>query len=277
MFADANITVPLSQALLAAPTTRPSTRPVAQAATTQPSMLSRQQAEAFQAALKPYLEAHKLLAADKSEGVAKALLESSSKLTALQPNPAIDAALARIVAALKDIESQDLERLRQTFREISVAMIEIGKSAGVPDDGPNIQVFRCPMKDKPYWLQAEPVTSNPYYGSQMPTCGAAVEPLPMVAAPVAPTTRPAIADGQVLAVPRSAVIDTGRHKIVYVQAQGMEGVFDMRAVKLGPLAGDYYPVTAGLKPGERVVTVGAFLVDAENRLNPAEGTTNEHR
>ena len=42
----------------------------------------------------------------------------------------------------------------------------------------------------------------------------------------------------------------------------------MRAVQLGPLAGDFYPVVGGLNEGEKVVTVGAFLVDSENRLNP---------
>jgi hypothetical protein len=45
----------------------------------------------------------------------------------------------------------------------------------------------------------------------------------------------------------------------------------MKAVKLGPLAGEFYPVLSGLEEGERVVTVGAFLVDAENRLNPTRG------
>src|SRR5437588_9191427 len=34
----------------------------------------------------------------------------------------------------------------------------------------------------------------------------------------------------------------------------------------------YYPVLAGLEPGDRVVTNGAFLIDAETRLNPAAGS-----
>ena len=52
----------------------------------------------------------------------------------------------------------------------------------------------------------------------------------------------------------------------------------MHSVKLGPLAtahaargqpaDEWYPVVEGLEEGERVVTVGTFLVDAENRLNP---------
>ena len=43
----------------------------------------------------------------------------------------------------------------------------------------------------------------------------------------------------------------------------------MHAVKLGQPAGDYYPVISGLVEGQSVVTVGGFLVDAENRLNPS--------
>jgi enoyl-CoA hydratase len=33
-----------------------------------------------------------------------------------------------------------------------------------------------------------------------------------------------------------------------------------------------YPVLAGLEPGDRVVTNGSFLIDAETRLNPAAGS-----
>lgn len=69
-----------------------------------------------------------------------------------------------------------------------------------------------------------------------------------------------------LAVPEAAVIDTGLKKIVYVESS--PGVYDARAVVLGRRAGDQYPVSEGLKAGERIVSAGAFLIDAENRLNP---------
>ncbi|MDM7915302.1 MAG: efflux RND transporter periplasmic adaptor subunit [Candidatus Eisenbacteria bacterium] len=73
-----------------------------------------------------------------------------------------------------------------------------------------------------------------------------------------------------LTVPRSAVIDTGTRKVVYLERE--PGTFDAVEVKLGPVAGDYYPVLEGLRAGDRVVTAGAFLVDAESRLNPAAGS-----
>ncbi|HVR84195.1 MAG TPA: efflux RND transporter periplasmic adaptor subunit [Planctomycetota bacterium] len=74
---------------------------------------------------------------------------------------------------------------------------------------------------------------------------------------------------QVLAVPFSAVIDTGERKVVFVDRG--HGTFDATLVELGLRAGEYYPVLRGLAAGDRVVTAGAFLLDAETRLNPAAG------
>ncbi len=69
----------------------------------------------------------------------------------------------------------------------------------------------------------------------------------------------------VLAVPRSAVLDTGMRKIAYV-AKG-DGVYEGRQLELGPAAGDYFPVLAGLNEGERVVTRGGFLMDSQTRIS----------
>jgi Cu(I)/Ag(I) efflux system membrane fusion protein len=70
----------------------------------------------------------------------------------------------------------------------------------------------------------------------------------------------------VLTVPESAVIDTGTRQVVYVETE--PGTFEGRAVVLGPRSGDLYPVLEGLRPGDRVAASGAFLIDAESRLNP---------
>ncbi len=72
---------------------------------------------------------------------------------------------------------------------------------------------------------------------------------------------------QLLAVPASAVINTGSRQIVFIERGN--GSFDAAEVVLGPQAGDYFPVLKGLSAGDRVVTAGAFLLDAEARLNPA--------
>lgn len=68
----------------------------------------------------------------------------------------------------------------------------------------------------------------------------------------------------VLAVPRSAVLDTGKRKFVYVPKGN--GEFEERQVQLGPAGTDYYPVLAGLKEGERIVSQGSFLIDSQTRI-----------
>jgi multidrug efflux pump subunit AcrA (membrane-fusion protein) len=78
---------------------------------------------------------------------------------------------------------------------------------------------------------------------------------------------------RVPSVPETAVIDTGTRRVVYVQSA--PGVFDARAVVLGPRAGRWYPLLQGLSKGDLIVARGSFLIDAETRLNPkaAEGAT----
>jgi Cu(I)/Ag(I) efflux system membrane fusion protein len=71
---------------------------------------------------------------------------------------------------------------------------------------------------------------------------------------------------EVLSVPESAVIDTGRRKVVYVESE--PGVFEGREVVLGSRIDDRFPVLEGLAPGEKVAATGAFLIDAESRINP---------
>lgn len=73
--------------------------------------------------------------------------------------------------------------------------------------------------------------------------------------------------GECLAVPESAVIDSGSLQVVYIES--MPGMFDGVAVKLGDRVGELWPVREGLKAGQRVATAGAFLIDAETRLNPS--------
>lgn len=73
--------------------------------------------------------------------------------------------------------------------------------------------------------------------------------------------------GKVLAIPESAVIDTGKREIAYIER--MPGLFDGVEVELARRGDGYYPVVGGLVPGARVVTQSAFLVDAEMRLNPS--------
>ncbi|MFN0051158.1 MAG: heavy metal-binding domain-containing protein [Planctomycetales bacterium] len=78
---------------------------------------------------------------------------------------------------------------------------------------------------------------------------------------------PRLADEGWLAIPETAVVATGGRRVVYVET--MPGMFDGVEVQLGPRCGDEYPVLAGLDAGQKVATIGAFLIDAEARLNPS--------
>ena len=71
-------------------------------------------------------------------------------------------------------------------------------------------------------------------------------------------------------MPCSAVIDDGSQALVYVERGA--GLFDARVVTLGARCGAMFPVVAGLEPGDRVAAQGAFLIDAETRLNPSLAT-----
>lgn len=71
----------------------------------------------------------------------------------------------------------------------------------------------------------------------------------------------------VLSIPEQSVIDTGAQKVVYVERE--PGTFEGVEVELGPRTGGFYPVISGLTAGDRVAAAGAFLLDAETRLNPA--------
>ena len=58
----------------------------------------------------------------------------------------------------------------------------------------------------------------------------------------------------VLSIPYTALLDTGVRKVVYVQMK--DGAFMPVEVRVGPRAGKYLPVLAGLKKGQQVVVSG---------------------
>lgn len=78
--------------------------------------------------------------------------------------------------------------------------------------------------------------------------------------------------GLVLAVPKSAVLDVGMRKLVYVDKG--KGRYESRVVKLGAEAEaivenrkeKFFPVLEGLAEGEKVVTRANFLLDSQTQL-----------
>jgi membrane fusion protein, copper/silver efflux system len=138
-------------------------------------------------------------------------------------------------------------------------------------DSLTVDSGRCPIDQKQkdprplndfqrvrWWCPMHPDVTAGQPGSVCQACGG------MTLKPRLISYAPA---GQVLTVPGSAVVDTGACKVVFVET--MPGMFDGVEVVLGPRCGDGYPVVRGLEYGQRVAFAGAFLLDAETRLNPS--------
>jgi RND family efflux transporter MFP subunit len=83
------------------------------------------------------------------------------------------------------------------------------------------------------------------------------------------------ADGRASAViPRSAVQNVGDRSVVYLVDPAHSGQFVEREVRLGPPAGEQFPVLAGVGVGDAVVSRGSFSVRAEReRLGLRSATT----
>lgn len=126
--------------------------------------------------------------------------------------------------------------------------------------------YLCPM-------HPEVVRDKP---GQCPICEMPLEEMPMlkpVVGKLAQANESETDPGLVLAVNKSAVLDTGRRQVVY--RKDKEGAFELVEVKLGALAESrspdgesvlYYPVLGGLSPGDEVVVQGGFLLDSQRQL-----------
>ena len=73
--------------------------------------------------------------------------------------------------------------------------------------------------------------------------------------------------GPRLAVPDSAVLDTGTRSVAFVETA--DGVFEPRELKIGLRLEHEYEVLEGLSEGEQVVVSGNFLIDSESKLKAA--------
>jgi RND family efflux transporter MFP subunit len=73
-----------------------------------------------------------------------------------------------------------------------------------------------------------------------------------------------------LAVPNSAIIDSGARQVVLVDRG--EGRFEPRPVKLGARGDEFTTVLEGVLEGESIVVAANFLIDAESNLKAALGT-----
>ncbi len=77
----------------------------------------------------------------------------------------------------------------------------------------------------------------------------------------------------VLLVPRESIVDNEGQKIVYVLRSGEE--FERRNVVVGDEYGSKVAIISGIKPGERVVTQGAYQLKLQE-LRPADAGAHSH-
>ncbi len=68
-------------------------------------------------------------------------------------------------------------------------------------------------------------------------------------------------------VPADAVLDAGLKKTVFVDRGN--GYLEPREVEIGEHVGDRIEILRGLKPDERIVTSGTFLIDSESQMKSA--------
>jgi membrane fusion protein, copper/silver efflux system len=241
---------------------------------------------------KAYVALAEELAADKAnDGAVKKLIAEADALT--RRATGTEKTLAEQVAkSAAEMVGKNLDERRKPFKPLSEAMIRLIR-ARRPSE--TLFLTHCPMVPGGGgdWLAKSEQIANPYFGSQMLRCGTVKETI----APGGVSDSDRFVEGffcpvfpdrlfekpqhcpldkfpmkrvrveKVAAVPESAVINTGTRQVVY--RERAPGSFEMIEVKLSQRAGEFYPVVEGVKVGDRVATAGAFLVDAENRLNPA--------
>lgn len=70
-----------------------------------------------------------------------------------------------------------------------------------------------------------------------------------------------------LVIPVSAAMKTGKRAVVYLEVPDKDKpTYEGREITLGPRLGNFYVVASGLKEGDRIVTRGAFKLDAELQI-----------
>ncbi|SHI63806.1 membrane fusion protein, Cu(I)/Ag(I) efflux system [Arenibacter nanhaiticus] len=80
---------------------------------------------------------------------------------------------------------------------------------------------------------------------------------------------------EVVVIPESAVLWTGKRSLVYIKESGDEPIFQLREVSLGTLGSGRYTVFSGLENGEEIVVNGAFTVDAAAQLMGKKSMMNQ--
>lgn len=84
-----------------------------------------------------------------------------------------------------------------------------------------------------------------------------------------------LSDAQVLMIPATAILWTGKRSVVYLKVNVDTPVFEMREVTIGNKMGENYEILSGLISGDEVVTNGTFTVDAAAQLQGKKSMMNK--
>ena len=82
-------------------------------------------------------------------------------------------------------------------------------------------------------------------------------------------------DHELLTIPASAILWTGKRSVVYLKPDPNQPVFEMREIVIGNRMGENYEVLEGLNVGDEIVTNGAFTVDAAAQLQGKKSMMNK--
>jgi Cu(I)/Ag(I) efflux system membrane fusion protein len=77
--------------------------------------------------------------------------------------------------------------------------------------------------------------------------------------------------GSSVVLPVSAVIDSGKRQMVWVERE--PGIFEPRQVQVGQRSVDKLQILSGVTAGEKVAVSGAYLIDSESQLR---GNSQDH-
>lgn len=75
--------------------------------------------------------------------------------------------------------------------------------------------------------------------------------------------------GSAIVVPVTAVIDTGKRRVVWVETA--QGMFEPRDVQVGQQSDDKIQILSGIRSGDKVAVSGGYLIDSESQLKGGGG------
>lgn len=125
--------------------------------------------------LSAYYDLKNALVAGNSEDASKHALQMAGMINTIDSQKVKQEIREELLVDATHIsKSKDIHHQREHFARLSTNLFATAKSVKLT--GEPIYYDYCPMK-KSYWLSNSPAIKNPYFGSQMLTCGNVYETL----------------------------------------------------------------------------------------------------